>query len=109
MAMPSLRIYWRGSFVGTIADTESDMGYLEARWSSAATPAARDFEAVASTFDPKLVSRDPTKGTRVLLLGEEEADSSGTHAVVISLADGHLLLRCVFVPEAVQWLIANVE
>ncbi len=102
----NLNIIWRGQKVGRIENCIPDMWYLEGNWILDKTAIANDFEKLVLSFDPKQVMRDPTKGTRVILVDEDNLGE--THALIHSLTDGSLFLRRVFHDDAIKWLLENI-
>ena len=101
-----MELTWRDRPIGRFVNTISDMWYLEGDWETLGDSHSSEFQEFASSLDSRTVMADPQKGTRVQLQcsGEELG-----HALVISLDGQRLLIRRVVDPEAVQWLLENVE
>jgi hypothetical protein len=99
-----LQILWRGANVGTLKNVEMDHGYFDGIWVATESELARKFEEAARGLDPRAVLEDGTRGIRAVA----GSGSWTTHVLVLSLADGRLLIRWILGDEAVAWLLANV-
>ncbi|MFT3684392.1 MAG: hypothetical protein QM783_05595 [Phycisphaerales bacterium] len=101
-------VHWREQAVGLVVLGRPDMWYVDGSFTSDGGEASKRFVALASTLEPKSVEAHPPSGTRVLLKNDDPA-FAGIHALVLSLKDGVLFMRMVFMREAVELLVAKVK
>lgn len=99
-------VRWRGVDAGELVDAWPDMWYLEGTWQPASSEAGAKFTNAATPLNANDVLADPTRGLLVELAYD---DGATTHALVLTLVDGRLLVRRVFDRELVKWLLENVE
>lgn len=101
-----IELTWRDRSIGRLVNAVPDMWYLEGDWEALNDSHSRKFQEFTSSFNPKTIMADAQKGTRIQLhcSGEDLG-----YALVLSLDDQRLLIRRVHDPEAVQWLLSNVE
>jgi len=100
-----IQVHWRGINVVSLDKAVPDMWYLEGDWEKMdGLRESDEFESLVKGFDAKTILADPTKGTKVLLV----EGSSETHALVLTLAKGKLMVRRVVEPNAIVWLNENV-
>lgn len=101
------KIIWRNVDIGRFEVSGVDMWYLEGNWVPNNTKEAESFEALASNFNVAEVWKNPTKGTKIIL--KSESDAEGIHSLVLSLQNKFLSVRQVMTEDAVKWLIKNVK
>ena len=102
-----LQVWWRGAKIGKFEITAVDMWYLDGNWHPDASPEAKLFETLVSTFNFTEIRNSPEKGTRIILRSAES--SPGTNALVIAMQGDLLMIRQIFDEKAVQWLTKNVH
>ena len=101
-----IELTWRDRPIGRLVNVIPDMWYLEGDWEALNDSHSRKFQEFASSFNPKIVMGNAQKGTRIQL---HRAGEDLGYALVLSLDNQRLLIRRVYEPEAVQWLLSNVE
>jgi hypothetical protein len=101
-----LKLIWRGEAIGFLLDQDDDMGNWDGIWESNDTEQAKEFEQLASMFDPKNVIKDLRLGT---LLEWQEGD--GDHIgclIVLGLKNSRLFLRSIYMQSSIDWAKKNV-
>ncbi|OOQ59280.1 hypothetical protein [Mucilaginibacter pedocola] len=98
-------IWWRGLSIGTFEVITIDMWYRDGIFRPDNSPKALQFETIVNSFKIAEVTKDPTKGTRILL----RSNVTEINALVIALENATLSVRLIMDEKAIKWLIDNVH
>jgi hypothetical protein len=98
---------WNGNPIGELTDVANDMWFINGKWKSSDTPAAREFETLLRNFDSKTLEADPVANSIKVVLHSNQYADSRLYCLAMSLNENEIDLRMVVGDEELDRFFPN--